>query len=169
MEKVKESQVILSKNKILIFLVSLIIIITVPAFIHNQFITGPLVNALLIITCAAVGPMEAVILGIFPSTVALSSGLLPLPLAPMVPFIIASNAIYITIFYYINKKSFSAGIIMASTLKFIFLMGSVTLIMNRLLEGSLVQKLSVMMSWPQLITALAGGIIAFGVLKIIKK
>lgn len=169
MEKVKESGITIPKNKVLVFFVCLLIVITVPAFIHNQFITGPLVNALLIITCAAVGPMEAVILGIFPSTVALSSGLLPLPLAPMVPFIIASNAAYIAVFHYINKRSFSAGIIIASTLKFLFLMGSVTLIMSGLLDGALVQNLSIMMSWPQLITALAGGIIAFGVLKIIKK
>ena len=169
MENAKESSVVFSWKKILIFLTSLIIIITVPAFIHNQFITGPVVNALLIITCVLVGPMEAVILGIFPSTVALSSGLLPLPLAPAVPFIIASNAIYVAVFHYINKKNFSAGILSASIIKYIFLTGSAALITGLLIDGTLTQKILIMLGWPQLLTALAGGIIAFAAIKIIKK
>ena len=55
-------------------------------------------NAVLIIAAVLLSPFEAVLIGLVPSAVALSSGLLPLALAPMVPFIMIGNAILVGVF-----------------------------------------------------------------------
>ena len=158
----------LPRAKIVLLLVGLAITTILPAFIHNQWITGPIINATLLIATVVIGPMEAVMLGLMPSTVALATGLLPLPLAPMVPFIMIGNAILIATFYYLRQTSFWGGIGLAAFLKFGFLHLSVIWIMSRLLDSALTMKLATMMSWPQLISALIGGVIAYPVLKNIK-
>ena len=158
-----------AKIKVILFGISLGLLTVVPGFIHSQWITGPMVNAILLISAVLIGPMEAVFLGLFPSTVALSAGLLPLPLAPMVPFIMIGNAILVAIFYYIYKKNIFAAIGISALLKFAFLHFSVVLIMSKLLTSQLTASLAVMMSWPQLFTALIGGAVAYGVLRGINK
>ena len=157
------------KTKIMVLIALLAIGTIVPSIIHSQFITGPIVNATLFIAAVLVGPFEAVLVGLIPSTVAMTSGLLPLPLAPMVPFIMLGNAIMIGAFHYTKSKSFVGAVIFASVLKFAFLYSVVTLLMNTMLQQALVTKLSIMMSWPQLVTALIGGAIAFVILKKMKK
>src|SRR4030042_5782846 len=98
--------------KAVTWFVSLVLVVAiVPRFIHNQFITGPLVNAALIIGVVTLGTGPAVTIGLVPSVIALSSGLLPAPLAPMVPFIMISNAILIVVFNYTRKIHFGAGAI----------------------------------------------------------
>jgi len=127
------------------------------------------VNAVLLISAVLTGPMEAIFLGLMPSTVALSTGLLPLPLAPMVPFIMIGNALLIAVFHYSYKKNIYVSIGIAALLKFAFLHFSVVLIMSKLLTTDITAKLAIMMSWPQLITALIGGVIAYALLKGLKK
>lgn len=158
-----------AKVKILLFAVFLAIVTVVPAFVHIQWVTGPMVNAVLILAVVLIGPMEAVLLGLMPSTVALSAGLLPLPLAPIVPFIMLGNAVLIAVFYYIYKKNIFAAIGIAAFLKFAFLHQTVVWLMDGMLDGKLVAKLAVMMSWPQFFTALIGGSIAYALLKGLKK
>ncbi len=136
--------------------------------VHSQFVTGPLVNAMLLLTCTLVGPVEAIILSLFPSPIALMSGLLPLPLAPMVPFIMIGNALFVVTFQSLRGRSGVAGVVTASFVKFLFLAASVHIVMSRLLAAPLVAKLSVMMTWPQLVTALIGGAIALVLLRIVK-
>jgi len=158
-----------AKVKVVLFTFSLAVLTVVPAFIHSQWITGPMVNAILLISAVLIGPMEAVFLGLMPSTVALAAGLLPLPLAPMVPFIMIGNAILIAVFHYSYKKNIYASIGAAALLKFAFLHFSVVLIMSKLLNSAFTAKLAVMMSWPQLFTAVIGGVIAYMFLKAINK
>ena len=158
-----------TQAKILLFAVLLGIVIIVPAFIHAQWITGPVVNATLLIATVLIGPIEAVLLGLIPSTVALSAGLLPLPLAPMVPFIMLGNAILIAVFHYLYQKNFFVALGISAFLKFAFLHQTVVWLMSRMLDGKIVAKLAVMMSWPQFFTAVIGGVIAYGLLKGVKK
>jgi hypothetical protein len=157
-----------AKAKVILFAVSLGILTVIPSFIHSQWITGPMVNAVLLISAVLIGPMEAVFLGLMPSTVALSAGLLPLPLAPMVPFIMIGNAVMIAVFHYSYKKNIYASIGAAALLKFAFLHFSVVLIMAKLLDSKLTANLAMMMSWPQFVTAIIGGVVAYGFLKGVK-
>ena len=159
----------LAQSRLAIFVGLLALSIGIPSMIHSQYLTGPIVNAMLFLATVLLGPFEAVMIGILPSTVALTSGLLPLPLAPMVPFIMISNAIMVACFHYIGKKRFSLAVFAASLVKFAFLYSVVTLLMKTMLAEPLVQALSVMMGYPQFITAIAGGVIAYLILKGMKK
>lgn len=144
--------------------------IILPRFVHNQFVTGPIVNATLFLGAYYLGNGGAILVGLVPSVVALSSGLLPMPLAPMVPFIMISNAILIVVFNWARKLHFGSGVIISSLAKYAFLYLSSIFIIKTILPNALaVKAMAVMMAWPQLVTALAGAVIAFGIVKILKK
>lgn len=161
----------LKKVKILTLaqFIVLVGICTVAPLFHSQPITGPIVNAALFISVMLLGTQNAILVGLIPSTIALSVGLLPAILAPMIPFIIISNTILVLVFSYLREKNYWAGIIFASLLKFIFLFATSSIVINLLLKKTIAQKVAMMMSWPQLLTALVGGFIAYLFLKGIKK
>ena len=139
-----------------------------PRFVHNQFITGPIINATLFLGAAILGTGNAILIGLVPSVVALSSGLLPIPLAPMVPFIMISNALLIIVFNLTRKIHFGSAAIVASLAKYLFLYITATFIIKTILPNNFaIKAMATMMAWPQLVTALIGSVIAFGVLKII--
>jgi len=139
-----------------------------PQFIHNQFITGPIINATLFLAAFYLETGAAVLVGIVPSVAALSSGLLPALLAPMVPFIMIANAILILTFNKLKSIHFGSGAIAASMVKYLFLYLSANLIINTLMPHNLaVKAAAIMMSWPQLVTSLAGAVIAFGIIKFV--
>ena len=157
------------------FLVLASVAICLPFFIHSQWITGPIVNAVLILSLFLLGIRETLILCLLPSLIALSSGLLPAVLAPVVPFIMISNVILILglEFGYNNfgqkAKSFWLGLFLGAALKFTWLFFNVNLISKLLLKKELVIKIAQMMSWPQFYTAILGGIMAWSLLKLLKK
>lgn len=142
--------------------------LTAP-LIHSQIITGPIVNAVLFVSTAFFGVQAAILVGLIPSLVALSIGLLPPVLAPMVPFIMVSNTILVMVFGCLKEKNYWLGVVSASILKFLFLAGTSSVVVNLLLKKEVALKVAAMMSWPQLFTALAGGIIAYLFLKGLKK
>lgn len=153
---------IVSVEKILI-LITLATI--VPAFIHAQWITGPLVNAILFLSVIYCGLSGAILVGMIPSVIALSAGLLPAPLAPAVPYIIVSNALMAIIFYtFFRKKNFWLGVALGALLKFGFLYMIVSTIV-KLASPQIAPKIAAMLSWPQLLTALAGGCISYIIYK----
>jgi hypothetical protein len=126
---------------------------------HNQWITGTIVNALLFLAVWRIGIVNAALVAVFPSSIALMRGLLPAPMAVLIPYIIISNLAMIFIFYAIKKYPL-AGIISASLVKFLFLFAITSFFIK------LAAPFVVMMQWPQLVTALAGGLIAIGIIKI---
>jgi hypothetical protein len=150
--------------RMLFFACCLSVVMIVPALVHNQWITGPLVNAVLFLSVVFVGPSEAVFLGLMPSMVALSTGLLPLTLALMVPFIMVGNAILVLSFYYLRGRNYLFRIGFPVLLKFAFLHYSVVYFLSGMMDyGS--GSFAFMMSWPQLVTALVGGIIVYPIIK----
>jgi len=144
--------------------------IVLPRFIHNQFVTGPIVNATLFLGAYYLGNGSAIMVGLVPSVTALSAGLLPLSLAPMVPFIMISNTILILTFNKFREWNFGAASILATLAKYAFLYLTALLVINVLMPHNLAAKaVGVMMAWPQLVTALAGALIAFGIIKIFNR
>src|SRR3989339_534414 len=97
-----------------------------PFYIHIQWITGPVINAILIIE---------------------------------------------TVYNYFkdNDRGFFLGVLSGSVLKFLFLFLSVNIIEKLLIKQELLEKVADMMSWSQLATALTGGMIAFLILKWLKR
>ena len=132
-------------------------------------IRGPIVNATLFIAAATLGPQRAILIGLIPSMIALSAGLLPAVLAPMIPFIMLSNAILIMTFSALKKKNYWLNVAIGSTLKFIFLFATSSIVINLLIKKEIAQQVALIMSWPQLLTALAGGVIAYPIIKLIKR
>ena len=151
------------------------IAIIMPFYFHLQLVTGPLINAIFILVLFLVGIRSALILCLIPSLMALAGGLLPAVLAPAIPFIMISNAIYVISIEYLFKnskeeiKGFWTGVIIGSALKFIFLFLSVNIIVKLLVKQELAAKVAQMMSWPQFATAIAGGIIAWFILKFLQR
>ncbi len=151
------------------------VVTILPFFIHMQWVTGPLVNAILVLVLFLVGVKSAMVLSFIPSMVAMSSGLLPAILAPVVPFIMLSNVIFVLSIDFVynrmkdNNKGFWVGALVASLLKFIFLLSSVSLISNLLLKSELAIKVSQMMSWPQFATAMTGSMLAWMILKYLRR
>ncbi|MFA5926016.1 MAG: ECF transporter S component [Parcubacteria group bacterium] len=126
---------------------------------HNQWITGTIVNAILFLAVWRVGIANTLLIAILPSSVALMRGLLPAPMAMLIPYIILSNVILVSAFY-VFKKHLLAGVISASFIKFLVLFA----ITSQLLKVA--SPLIAMMQWPQLFTALAGGLIAIGFIRL---
>jgi hypothetical protein len=146
-----------------------------PFFIHLQWFTGPIINAIMILVLFLVGIRSALVIALVPSLMALSGGLIPPILAPVVPFIMISNCIFILSIDRIyeqlksSNQGYWLGLIVGASLKFIFLYFSVSFIIKLLLKQELAVKVSQMMSWPQLVTAILGGVIAWAVLKWLKR
>ena len=145
-----------------------------PYLVHIQWITGPIVNAVLILTLLMFGIRHAVVIATFPSLMALSGGLLPVVLAPVVPFIMLGNMVLILCvdWCYNNfedkTKGYWSGVILGASLKFLFLFLSVNIISGLLIKQELAIKVAQMMSWSQLYTAILGGVIAWEIWKRLK-
>jgi hypothetical protein len=159
----------LKKEALLTLTVLLAAAIAAPIFFKQQLITGTIVNATLILAVALLGARDGLIVGLLPSSVALATGLLSPLLAPMIPFIIMGNAILVLAFAYLSKLNFWAGAIAGSVLKFAFLYGTSTVVIGLLINKQVAPAVSQMLSWLQLVTALAGSIAAFAILKGLKK
>ena len=146
-----------------------------PFFIHLQWLTGPIVNAILILILFLVGIRSAMVVALVPSLMALSGGLLPAILAPTVPFIMIGNAIFILSIDRIYdwsknmNRGYWLGVLAGAFLKFVFLYFSVNLITKLLIKQDLAVKVTQMMSWPQFATAIKGGMIAWVILKWLKR
>jgi len=145
-----------------------------PFFIHIQWLTGPLVNAVLIVVLFLSGLRSAIVVSAVPSLMALAGGLLPIFLAPAIPFIIASNIIFVSIIYYQYYNSNQSDAywrvsFLGAFVKFVFLFLSAQFLAGFIANPKAATVLGLMLGWSQLFSALAGAIIAFGVLKIIKR
>lgn len=156
----------IKKESVLMLGLLICIAVAAPLIFKQQFITGTIVNASLIVGVYLLGSRKGLLIGLIPSSFALATGLLPPTLAPMIPFIIAGNAILVLTFAYFSKFNFWAGVIIGSVLKFAFLYGMSTVIIGLLVNNQIVSTVSQMLSWPQLVTAICGGIVAFGIIKL---
>jgi hypothetical protein len=128
-----------------------------------QPITGPLVNTVLYLAASIVGWQGGILIGILTPLVAAMRGILPPPLAPLIPFIALGNSLMVVLFYLLKFKNKIIAIIIASLVKFSILFSAVNLLVQ------VPPAVSQMMSLPQLITALTGGIVALLVMALLKK
>lgn len=140
--------------------IALIGIATIVPLFHQQMLTGPIVNATLFVSTIILGTRMGILVGLFPNVIALSVGTLPAPLAPMVPYIMISNVILILTFGYFKNKNYWLAVGVASFLKFLFLFSTSSVVIGLLMKKELAESVAIMMSWPQLFTALAGGVLA---------
>lgn len=159
----KEQTIGLNNTKILsvVKFIALFGIAILAPLAQNQFITGTIVNAVLYIAVLALGLGSAVAIAFFPSLISLGLGLLPAIMIPMIPFVILGNLILIAIFAWFQNKNFWLSAISASVLKFAWLAITSQFVISFFIQKPVAAKIVAMMSWPQLVTALAGGILAY--------
>jgi len=79
----------------------------------------------------------------------------------MIPFIIMGNVLLVWVFDLLRKKNFFLGVVPGALLKFSFLFFTSNYLIHFFVKEAVASKIAVMMSWPQLITALLGGIVAY--------
>ena len=130
-----------------------------------QPITGPLVNFFLYMSVLLIGIPGGIILGAITPWIALVVGIMPL--APVVPLIMAGNIVLVIVFGLVKKVNNYLAIAVASVAKFLVLATSVRYLIQ--LPPKVAPKVIKLLSLPQLFTALAGGVLALVVMTILKR
>ncbi|TDX52325.1 ECF transporter S component [Orenia marismortui] len=148
----------LSRTAMLLALTLVVQILGFPIYI-----TGPLINMMLLLATMLIGLGSGVLIGGLTPWIALVRGILPPPLAPVIPFIIASNILFVLIYHLLDSKNKYLGIIIASLFKFLVLSIAVKFLID------VPAKIAQLMQTPQLITALTGGFLALFIFTYIMK
>lgn len=145
---------------------SLRLIIPLPA-LFSTFLIGSLVNACLLITAETVGLRPALAIAVTAPIIAWFQQLLPLPVF-IFPVAIA-NVIYVTIFFMIYRNQRWLSLSAAAVAKTLFLYIAFDWLLGFIaLPPKISAGVLFVMSWPQLVTGLLGGMIAFYVSKRVK-
>lgn len=135
----------------------------VPLGPYSNFIVGPLVNASLLVSTAATGLIGGSVISIATPLIASLTAGVPVFFAP---FIAIGNFILVLLFYIFMKKSKIAGIVSGAILKFAFLYAAINVYVRYAeLAERQVANLLYAFSWPQLVTAIIGGILALVIMK----
>jgi hypothetical protein len=146
--------------------------LAIQSFGWPQAVTGVLVNALLLGTATWLGLPQAIILGMVTPLGAALRGVLPLPMVVMIPFIALGNAVLVSVYTALRGRSSAWALVAGAVAKFAVLFGSVAVLQFApltLTVGATANSVAIpaalaqMMSWPQLATALGGGLLAQGV------
>lgn len=130
----------------------------------GQYVTGTGINAVLITAVGTCGLPWAAAIGFLTPALAVLLGVQPPATVVLVPFIMASNILYAALFSIVRKKNEFFGVLAAAFAKFILLYMAANIIVTKLPA-----PIKLAFSFPQLITALAGGIIAITIMKALKR
>ena len=128
-----------------------------------QPITGPAVNAMLILSTFYLGPFGGAIIGMLTPVAALMRGILAPPLGPAIPFIVGGNWAYVFAFAGIVNRNKYLALLVGAGLKFLILAGAVQFLLS--VPAPVAKALQV----PQLVTAVTGGAVALIVWPILQR
>lgn len=87
----------------------------------------------------------------------------------MIPFIIMGNILLVWVFDLLRKRNFFLGVVPGALLKFSFLFLTSSYLIHFFVKEAVASKIAVMMSWPQLVTALLGGLAAYAIINKMQK
>ncbi len=141
-------------------LLALLLVIQMVGF--PQPVTGPLVNFILLWTVSFNHVYSAILIGSISPWIAYARGILPPPLGPMIPFIILGNVVLVVVFHLFcsfkkgNRYDWIftvSGVIVGAFLKFLVLSTAVRFFID------VPPPIAQAMSFPQLLTALGGGVL----------
>ena len=124
----------------------------------STFVIGSLVNSCLLLAVETSGLLSAVSISIVAPIVAYVQGLLPIPV--LVLPIACANILLVTVYAVLKARRWTA-LICAATVKTCFLYLGLLLLLDFVdLPQKLTANLLFVMSWPQFVTAVIGGILA---------
>jgi hypothetical protein len=137
---------------------------------NNNFIVGPLVNACLLVSTAIAGVWSGIIISVATPFTSLINNHAPVAAAllPFAPFVAAGNMVYVLSYYLMRRKNAAVGIAAGAVLKFAFLYAAINIFLQVFSFPKFAKVLTVLFGWPQLLTAILGGVIALAVIKALK-
>ena len=148
----------------------------------GQFVTGSLVNFILVVACIMVGLSSAAVVSVVSPLLAFI--IIGVPVFPvLIPFIMAGNLALVASFHFLSGKSFTdltvrsyiriyAAAVAGSFLKFLVLwVGIVQVALSFIpdIRQPQIDAMSLAFSWPQLVTALIGSFLAVTVIPTLMK
>jgi len=139
---------------------------------YNNFVVGPVVNAVLIVATAISGIWSGTAISVIAPLVSAFTN--KAPIAPFIiafsPFIALGNFVIVLAYHLLKKKSRILAVVAGAAVKFVVLYASVTLFTSLVqMPPQMAATLTNLFSWPQLVTALTGGAVALAVLAAIEK
>ena len=159
------------------FIALLIVSQAATAPLGNQFVTGSIVNFLLIVSVMTCGLTSGFTVSILSHIMAKFFGIGPL--WSLVPFVAAGNIVLVVIWYFIGNRSaggrymnYAAALVLAALGKFLTLYAGIVKIAVPILLDLPERQASVisfMFSFPQIITASIGGVMACILLPVLEK
>ena len=140
----------------------------------SQFLVGPVVNAVIILTTYFAGHKYGILVGALTPLLAYATNVLAPAMLPFVPFIAIGNIIYVISFSILKKLKNGEviGVLVGSFLKYLFLFISATKLIDIIAPGmkdAVKAKLAIAMGVPQLVTAIIGGSLAIILYQLLKK
>ena len=137
---------------------SLRFFIPMPVFL-STFLIGSLVNACLLVAVETVGVQPALLIAIIAPIVAYLQQVLPLPIL-IIP-VALGNTIYVGAFLIDRRLNLWLQIGIAASSKAVFMYATFSWLLTLIaIPAKLATGLMFVMSWPQLITGVIGGVLA---------
>lgn len=139
---------------------------------QNNFIVGPIVNAVLIISTEIVGVFSGLMISIIAPIISALTNKTPMAAVVLAfsPFIISGNAVLVICYSLLKKWNRIAAIAIGAVAKFAFLYAAVTIFSNLVKDSLKIPPVFIgLFSWPQLVTAIIGGVIALVIIPPLRK
>lgn len=153
-----------------VLLQSLRLFLPIPSLV-DQYVIGSLVNLCLIVAAVTVGIKGGLIVAVLTPLIAFLQNVLPNPV--MVPFVALGNAAIVVLVALIYRKNKYAALAVGALCKFLVLYITVVHVAIPLFMPDLPQQAKELMtlkfSWPQLVTASIGGVLALLVLPTLER
>lgn len=137
-------------------------------FSVTQLVTGSLVNCVLFVFTANTGILSGICIGVLSSVLASIIGIGP-AVAALIPLIAGGNSIIAIVYGLLEKINRILATLLAAAVKCGFLWLTVPALLKAVgAPEKQLKALSIMFSWPQGITALIGGVLAFIIISRLK-
>ena len=176
MNNIKSNILWITRTAMFIALLTALHAATQP--LGNQFITGSVVNLVLIVSVMTCGLASGAVVAVFSPVIAF---ILPFPIGPqlplIIPFVCLGNVALVVIWHFTGNRNFGnkyialvAALIAGAVGKFAVLyFGVVRFVAPLVLGLPETAPVYILFSYPQLITASIGGFLAILLLPVIKK
>lgn len=132
------------------------------------FVTGPAINAVLIVAVVFPSLMGSILIGCITPLAALVLGIVHPVTTPLVPVVMVANASLGITFYLLRKRNAYVALTAAALTKYFVFYISVNSLIG-LLEIKLPAAIIAAFQLPQLFTALIGGVLGVGIIKHLEK
>lgn len=147
-------------------LLALALVIQIGLAPFAQPVVGPLVNMVLLLSVAMVGPLGAAIVGCLTPIIAFAVGIMTL--LPVLPVIMLGNVVFVMVLWFSRRGRPLLGVILSALAKFSVMAAGVRILASFFLPN-LPPPVVATLSLPQLYSALLGGFVGVLVLHYLPK